>query len=161
MKKAGINGVRNWYAREELLSRKCSLIPINHYNTHWTLAVVDLLNRKRYYYDSLCFTSESRKAYIIMNKIIEYIEQMKFKKIQNLFYSKTDAVGVLAFLLSKTYLNQTNENPFTLTGPNRFLPRQFDGNSCGAFICKFAKVFVRNESLILRSMMLNYIVNKY
>ncbi|KAK0520171.1 hypothetical protein OC834_007136 [Tilletia horrida] len=40
LRENGYNGVRNWFRRVDIFSKAYLLIPVNHSNNHWTLAVV-------------------------------------------------------------------------------------------------------------------------
>jgi hypothetical protein len=46
-------GVRRWTKHVDIFSHKLLLIPINHNNTHWCLAVVDVEQRTIEYFDSM------------------------------------------------------------------------------------------------------------
>ena len=46
-------GVRRWTKHVDVFSHKLLLVPINHNNTHWCLAVVDVEQRTIEYFDSM------------------------------------------------------------------------------------------------------------
>ena len=95
------------------------IVPINHGNTHWTLAVIDVRNKKIYHLDSM-----SGGGHTCTTNLRRYI----IDEAQN-----KDSV-------------QYEPSDFTIIDIWD-VPQQHNGSDCGVFTCKFADFESRNESL--------------
>ena len=85
------------------------LVPINRGNTHWALAVIDMVEHTVAYYDSLGGSGEDVLANLIRYLADEHSE----KKSAPL------------------------QHPFSSARAPPNLPKQHNGSDCGAFVCAF------------------------
>lgn len=86
------------------------IMPVHQNGSHWTLVVMDLVDKKVYYYDSLRGNDSKLTGQLVSWIVKEY--ENKRKVIME-------------------------ENVWTIEVPND-IPRQMNGYDCGVFMCKYA-----------------------
>ncbi|KAG2496900.1 hypothetical protein HYH03_004907 [Edaphochlamys debaryana] len=117
--------VRRWtqprrsYTPDCVLGRELLLFPINHGNTHWTLAAVWPRRRLLQYFDSL--GGDSATAAWVLDTLLRWL-------LRDAEDKGVDLGGAAGW---------RKENA------SGRLPRQLDGSSCGLFACCFAELLAR------------------
>lgn len=136
----GVLGVERWVDRMALERKQLLFVPVNLNNVHWAMIVVDQLRFSITYYDSMQAGPTSKRA---MQTIADFLIDTKLSARRRPgFKKKDDAVGVLAFMLAKTKIADSGapQRPGSYAFTNATgIPRQQDGGSCGAFVCKYAE----------------------
>jgi Ulp1 family protease len=125
--------LRRW-KRTVNLPKDLIIIPVNWNDSHWALVVYDIRASTLKYYDSMMSGSRSREA---LGTIKEAFEKCQLVKEPSSPPTKRcdDAVGVLAFIMSKISMDDTEDiNPLKMETPKN-QPQQTDGSSCGVFVC--------------------------
>lgn len=116
--------IRNWSkkAKFETISTNKIFIPIHVAGNHWTLAVINFIDKRFEYYDSL-----GGKNNELLTKLRQYV------KDEALFYN-----AISDYDLDK-WINYT---------PSRKnIPQQENKNDCGVFVCYNARLLSRNKAL--------------
>lgn len=135
----GVLGVERWVDATALAKKRLLFVPVNLSNVHWAMIVVDQPRLSITYYDSLRAGPASKRA---MQVVADFLDTKLPGRKQASVKKKDDAVGVLAFMLAKTKIADSGapQRParYTLTNATG-IPRQQDGGSCGAFVCKYAE----------------------
>ena len=116
----GYKAVRKWTKKVDVFQKDILIIPCHLSNNHWTLAVVDLNNKRMSYYDSL-----GGKDYGLLYRICSYLNQESMRKLKIDF----DLSGWEVYCLGKRSPQQRNN---------------YDG---GAFAMVTAELVSRKEEI--------------
>jgi len=115
-------GVRGWTAAKsssppvDIFAYKRVIFPVNIRNVHWTMVLIDMEERKVYFYDSMSGNGKE-----VADFVIRYLkDEWADKKGRN-----------FPFI------------PFTQGKAPKDLPQQNNGNDCGAFVCAFGECLAR------------------
>lgn len=137
----GYQGVARWAKRRKLnvFEKEIILVPVNIMNTHWALAVIDNINMKIEYYDSLSSPG-----------------------------GNSTAVKVLANYMSQEATRLGRDPCSYQLSPNIKTPQQRNGSDCGVFTCTAARFILDNKPLsysqndmkTIRRQMVYEIINK-
>lgn len=120
LKKNGYKGVARWAKRRKINVTELNtiVVPINSMNTHWSVAVIDNVEKTISYYDSLSSGGNLHA--------IQLLEQYML--------SEADRLNVPA----QKYSLQ----------PSMKTPQQQNGYDCGVFTCTVSKYIAQNTPLI-------------
>lgn len=116
--------------------RRLVLLPVNLHNTHWALLAFDVKGRRLMYYDSML---HKRSANNVLAKYLPLIQYLVHDNKKN-DSEPSDGVEGIAGLLGGLSLDPSPT--ITLVIPEG-QPRQLDGSSCGAFVCKWSELLSR------------------
>lgn len=112
----GYASVKRWSRRHKIYEKDLIIIPI-HMNVHWTCAVINLLEKRIEYYDSLHGSDRG-----CCDRLLEYLKVDYPDKTGNAF----------------------NADEWTFYKP-KSIPVQQNGYDCGVFTCLFAEYRSRLE----------------
>lgn len=146
----------DWLSRWKATLRpnlRLLLVPINWNNSHWALAAYNLQAGSLSYYDSMMSPVEGENALSLLKKAFEACKLLpssisgddKVRTVEG----RDDAVGVLAFILSKLKVANGNDKgtePKSITV--RIPPRQaqqIDSSSCGVYVCWRMRLLAEGE----------------
>lgn len=107
----GYQGVARWAKRRKLnvFEKDIIIIPINIMNTHWALAVVDNVEKKIEYLDSLSTSGNASAVKLLANYMAQEAKRLNVKEIDYKLLSNTKS------------------------------PQQNNGSDCGVFTCSNAR----------------------
>jgi len=112
------------------------IIPINIVNEHWTLVIVDKLEFKMYYHDSLG-AYKGWDGLNFMELIISFMKE--FELVCRGDEAETIDIGDWTLISSKDVYTWNRKRAKFINVPQK------DGHDCGLFILKYAELFIRNS----------------
>jgi len=139
--------LKRWASRIQYAQKRLLFIPINWSNSHWALAVLVKEDGKGIlrYYDSMMSHSRGNRALELLKKAFLLVQQPDFvDKTKN--GCKDDAVGALAFIMSKIRIAPSRNESVLMTEVPMGQPQQTDGSSCGVFCCWWIQRLLRKSS---------------
>ncbi|KAJ1346950.1 hypothetical protein KIN20_001885 [Parelaphostrongylus tenuis] len=119
MSTKGYASVRRWTRKIDIFAYDIILVPV-HRNIHWCLAVIDFLEKRIDYYDSLL--GRNQECLDILKNYLN--EEYKDKKKQ-------------IFDFKRWNFNLRTD-----------IPRQMNGSDCGVYLCKFAEFVSRRAPIV-------------
>eukprot|EP00242_Pyramimonas_sp_CCMP2087_P011860 CAMPEP_0198203548 /NCGR_PEP_ID=MMETSP1445-20131203/6855_1 /TAXON_ID=36898 /ORGANISM="Pyramimonas sp., Strain CCMP2087" /LENGTH=309 /DNA_ID=CAMNT_0043874991 /DNA_START=248 /DNA_END=1177 /DNA_ORIENTATION=- len=119
-------GVRRWTKKLNVFAFDLLIIPINHNNRHWCLAVVDVTNSTIEYYDSMGSRKTGSKTGRLVVAHLERYLECEWEDKRETFRSEEKA-GCRDQRWRSRYMTKKR------------IPRQYDGSSCGIFMLAFAE----------------------
>lgn len=109
--------VKNWTKSVDIFTKSKVVIPVNHSNTHWTLAIINFDTKCFEYYDSL-----GNNDYDCLERLRKYVKD-QYKTKHGGEYNLSDWKDIMP----------------------KEIPHQQNGSDCGVFVCKYADYCSRDR----------------
>lgn len=119
--------VRRWMRRLDVFALDLILVPINTANTHWTLGVINVKERRVEHYDSMGGAGSE----IILGHLLRWVwDEREGRKLE------VEEWGQVAM--------------------GSRVPQQNNADDCGVFVCKYADFLARGTEMTFAALHINY-----
>lgn len=114
------NNVKSYVKNVNIFDFNQVLIPVNLFNNHWVLCIIDFICQEINYFDSYISQPIDGIAIDVLNKIKKFVIDE-----------------------AKNQQNKSNFENFNMLIQNP--PQQTNGSDCGVYVCQFGKLFAKKK----------------